>query len=356
MLNVILPPPLKKGDQLALFSPSSPGQIKYPQQYEYGKNSLRELGYSIFEFQKNINEVDYRFASPKERAEQLHALFKNPEIHGIVCNIGGYNTIEMLPYINYEIIKENPKFICGYSDSSVLLNAIFYRTKVVTFHGPMVISSFGEYPRPLDYTIKHFQALAQQTMQLPYHFTYPDKWTDEFVEWTGPNWGKKSRNMQDNKGPVWLHKSSQVKQGILLGGNTDSLLNILNTEYFEIPENTILFIEDISVSIEKWAMMVWSLKIRGVFNKINGLLIGKIEGVHSDFLLEMKKVIYEILESEDIIIPVIAELDIGHTAPMMTLPIGATIFIDSNKEKIMLMEFNSSIHVDRNFHTTHQYV
>ncbi|MEC2054225.1 LD-carboxypeptidase (plasmid) [Peribacillus psychrosaccharolyticus] len=337
MKKIKLPPPLKNGDQIALFSPSSAGQIKFPKQYEYGKKAIRDLGYTIFEpDNNNDDDLTYRTTSPLKRAEQLHDMFKNPNINGIICNIGGFNTIEMLPFLNFDLIETNPKFICGYSDSSVLLNAIFYKTGVITFHGPMIISSFGEYPKPFDFTVNHFQAMSQQIIELPHHFTHPKEWTDDFIDWTGPDWGTRTRTMTNNNGPIWFHKCESINEGKLVGGNTDSLLHILNTEYFEIEMNSILFIEDIAVSIEKWAMMIWSLKLKGVFNKINGLLIGKIEGMPNNKLLQMKLIISEILELEGISIPVVANLDIGHTAPMNTLLIGSTVSIDSAKENIMI--------------------
>jgi muramoyltetrapeptide carboxypeptidase len=340
--QTIIPPPLKKGDTLALFSPSSPGDVKFPQQYNNGIKALHELGYQTSEMEIEENHIGYRSASPVERANHLHTLFLNQEIKGILCNIGGYNTNEMLPFIDFDIIRNHPKFICGYSDSSVLLNAITHKTDIVTFHGPMVIPSFGEYPKPLEYTVEHFQAMAHQTINLPHKWTPPTEWTDEFVEWIGPSWGTRSRKMTENKGPIWVqkHKENTTVSGFLVGGNTDSLLPLINTEYFKIPENSILFIEDISVSIEKWAMLMWSLKIKGVFKRINALLIGKMEGIPNGNLLKMIEIIKEILHYDHVEIPVVAELDIGHTAPMFTLPIGSTISIDSGKEEITLVKLN----------------
>lgn len=340
-----MPPSLKKGDTLALFSPSSPGDVKFPQQYNNGIKALHELGYQTYEMKKENTHNGYRSGSPVERANYLHKLFSDHEIKGILCNIGGYNTNEILPFIDFNIIQDNPKFICGYSDSSVLLNAITHKTGIVTFHGPMVIPSFGEYPIPLEYTVEHFQAIAHQTINLPHAWTPPTEWTDEFVEWIGPSWGSRARKMNENQGPIWVqkHKENTIVSGLLVGGNTDSLLPIINTEFFEIPENSILFIEDISVSIEKWAMLMWSLKIKGVFKRINALLIGKMEGMPEGNISRMIEIIKEILGYDHVEIPVVAELDIGHTAPMITLPIGSTVSIDSVKEEITLIKLNGEI-------------
>ncbi|PEF38681.1 S66 family peptidase [Bacillus wiedmannii] len=343
MINTILPPPIKRGDTLALFSPSSPGERKFPLQYEYGKKMLRKMGYRLIDTYNKSETSDYRSSSPKNRSEQIHKLMKDNSVKGILCNIGGYNTIEMLPYLDFDLIKSHPKFICGYSDSSVLLNAIFYRSHLVTFHGPMVISSFGEYPAPFDFTVEQFQYMAQQTIQTPYNFPNPDVWTDEFIDWTGPNWGTQTKTLHQNLGPKWIYKSQEPKQGILVGGNTDSLLNIINTEFLEIPYGSILFIEDTSVSLERWAMLIWALKIRGIFQRINGLLIGKIEGMPAVTKSKMKNIILEIAEIENLDIPIVAELDIGHTAPMLCLPIGSIIKLDSNNESLILQKLCTTL-------------
>ncbi len=342
MKHTIVPPPLKRGDTVALFSPSSPGDMKFPQQYNNGVKALHELGYKTAEIVMERNEGSYRSASPVERANYLHNLFLDPGIQGIVCNIGGYNTNEMLPFLDFNLIRNHPKFICGYSDSSVLLNAITHKADLVTFHGPMVIPSFGEYPKPLEYTVEHFQKIAEQTLDLPYIWPVPKEWTDEFVEWIGPSWGTRPRTMLPNKGPIWVTKHPEEVTGLLVGGNTDSLLPIVDTEFFEIPEGSILFLEDISLSIEKWAMLMWSLKIKGTFRKIKALLIGKMEAMPEGQLSKMIEVIKEILHEDKIDIPVIAELDIGHTAPILTLPIGSTISIQSTKEEIKIVKLNGT--------------
>ncbi|MED3330385.1 LD-carboxypeptidase [Bacillus thuringiensis] len=341
MVHTILPPPLKNGDTLALFSPSSPGEHKFPLQYEHGKKMLRKMGYCLIDTYNKSRILDYRSASPKDRADQFHNMIKDPSIKGVLCNIGGYNTIEMLPYLDFDLIKAYPKFICGYSDSSVLLNAIFYRSNLVTFHGPMVISSFGEYPAPFDFTVEQFQYMAQQSIQTPYIFPYPKVWTDEFIDWTGPNWGTQTKTLYKNLVPNWIYKSQESKEGILVGGNTDSLLNIINTEFLEIPCGSILFIEDTSVSLERWAMLIWALKIRGVFQKINGLLIGKIEGMSAVTKSKMNNIILEIVKIENLDIPIVTELDIGHTAPMLCLPIGSVVQVNPNSEQLILQNFGA---------------
>ncbi|EOO57281.1 hypothetical protein IKE_06365 [Bacillus cereus VD196] len=341
MINTILPLPLKKGDTLALFSPSSPGEHKFPLQYEHGKKMLRKMGYCLIDTYNKSQTMDYRSASPKNRAEQIHKLIEDPSIKGILCNIGGYNTIEMLPYLDFDLIKAHPKFICGYSDCSVLLNAIFYRSHLVTFHGPMVISSFGEYPASFDFTVEQFQYMARQTIQTPYILPHPEVWTDEFIDWTGPNWGTQTKTLHKNLGPNWIYKSQEPKEGILVGGNTDSLLNIIDTEFLKIPCGSILFIEDASVSLERWAMLIWALKIRGIFQKINGLLIGKIEGMSAVTKSKMNNIILEIVKIANLDIPIVTELDIGHTAPMLCLPIGSVVQINPNSEQLILQNFGA---------------
>ncbi|OYD08151.1 S66 family peptidase [Paludifilum halophilum] len=341
MKNTLFPPALKPGDTLALFSPSSPGPQKFPRQYELGKQTLKNLGYSLVEGVTCTTMDNYRSAPPHQRANEIHAFFENPQIQGIICTIGGYNSLEMLPYLDFNHIRKYPKFICGFSDTSVLLNVLYYRSRLITFHGPAVIPSFGEYPHPFEFTVSSFRQIAEQTVALPYSFSYPEKWTDEYIEWTSYEWGTRPRKQFVNDGPVWLNVTEVAVSGVLVGGNTNSLINILDTEYWEIPDGAILFIEDTYISLEQWAMMIWSLKLRGVFKHIHALLIGKIEGMSLNKVKDMKTIIQEVLKHENRDIPVVAQLDFGHTAPIMTLPIGSIVRVDPVRKDIQLLQLDS---------------
>ena len=117
------PRPVARGSALGLFSPSSPGPVKYPERYRRSVTALRALGYEIVEGSSSRGRRGYRSGLPEERAEDLHELVADDRVGAVVATIGGLNTIELLPYLDYDLLAEHAKPICGFSDVSVLLNA-----------------------------------------------------------------------------------------------------------------------------------------------------------------------------------------------------------------------------------------
>ncbi len=322
---------------IALFSPSSPGPLKFSERYRWGIAALRQLGYTVLEDKSCSTDERYRSATPQQRAEEFSRLIADPQIDAILTTIGGLNSIEMLPYLDYDLIRANPTLICGYSDTSVLLNAIYARSGIVTFHGPAVIPSFGEFPEPLKETVAAFQAIASG--QGPYALPIPASWTDEFLNWETDAWKQRARHQVANHGPDWLPNGQHRVVGTLIGGNLDSLLNIIGTDFWPQPTDAVLFIEDIATSPERWAMNLWTLRLRGVLHGIRALLIGKTEGMPQEVTAVILRIITEVLADVNPDLPVVTNLDIGHTAPMLTLPIGGTIAIDQVQQSLTLINW-----------------
>jgi muramoyltetrapeptide carboxypeptidase LdcA involved in peptidoglycan recycling len=157
---------------------------------------------------------------------------------------GGMNSNSLLPYIDYEALKKNPKIIIGYSDVTAILLAIYAKTGVTTFYGPAVVSSFGEFPPFADETFSYFSDIVMKNVSVPHTFKNPDFWTDELVDWETQSISKKPyRNLL-------VTVSSGKSKGRLIGGNLNTMQCIWNTEYMpSIQEGDILFIEDANKDI-----------------------------------------------------------------------------------------------------------
>ncbi|MGK0467257.1 S66 family peptidase [Clostridium sp.] len=323
---------LKVGDSIGIFSPSAPITYSCPNRFHRSKEYLQSKGFKIVEGNLTGKSDFYRSGSIKERAEELNALIRNPEIKCIMATIGGMNSNSILPYLEYDEFKKNPKIIIGYSDVTAILLAIYAQTGISTYYGPALVASFGELPPFVDFTYKYFKEITMDKMKIPYVFETPEYWTDEHVNWETQDRIKVKRKNQ------WITIYGGNVRGRVIGGNLNTMQGIWGSKYMpEIKDGDILFIEDSlkdSATIERCFSF---LKVNGVFDKISGIILGKHE-LFDDMKTGRKP--YEILIEvlEDKILPFIADFDCCHTHPMMTLPIGCEIELDATNKKVTIIE------------------
>lgn len=145
-MSVILPPQLKSGDKIGFFSPSSPATTFAKVRFDRAKAFLENKGFELVAGNLTGKSDFYRSGSIKARAEELNTLIRNAEIKCIISTIGGYNSNALLPYLDYEALIKKPKIIMGYSDVTALLLGIYTKTGLMTFYGPALVASFGEFP------------------------------------------------------------------------------------------------------------------------------------------------------------------------------------------------------------------
>lgn len=322
---------LSKGDTIGIFSPSSPITATCPNRSKRAKSFLENKGFNILEGSLTGKSDFYRSGTIKERAEELNELIRNPNIKCIMSTIGGMNSNSILPYIDYEAFKRNPKIIIGYSDVTAILLGIYAKTGITTYYGPALVASFGEFPPFVEETYSYFEDITLNSNIYPKTLTMPNYWTDEFINWENQSRGKERR---DNN---WITVYEGTANGRLIGGNLNTMQGIWNTEYMpEIKEGDILFMEDSlkdAATIERSFSL---LKLSGVFNKISGIILGKHE-LFDDSNTGRKP--YEILLEVlgDTKIPFLADFDCGHTHPMITLPIGCTVELDATNKKVTII-------------------
>lgn len=322
---------IKKGDFIGIFSPSSPITYTCPKRFERAKEYLESKGFKILEGNLTGKSDFYRSGSIKQRAEELNDLIRNPQVKCIMATIGGMNSNSLLPYIDYEAFKKNPKVIIGYSDVTAILLAIYAKTGINTYYGPALVASFGELQPFVELTYNYFKEIIIDEQKVPYHFKMPKYWTDEYINWETQDRSKEKRENQ------WITVIEGNVKGRVIGGNLNTMKGIWGSEYMpSIKEGDILFIEDSlkdAATIERSFSL---LKVSGVLDRISGIILGKHE-LFDDQKTGRKpyEILLEVLGERNI--PFIAEFDCCHTHPMMTIPIGCQIELDATNQKVAII-------------------
>jgi muramoyltetrapeptide carboxypeptidase LdcA involved in peptidoglycan recycling len=298
--------------------------------YNRSKIFLENKGFKILEGSLTGERDFYRSGDIFQRAEELNALIRNPEVRCIMATIGGMNSNSLLPYIDYDAFMKDPKVIIGYSDVTAILFAIYSKTGISTYYGLALVSSFGELEPFNEMTYQYFSDIIIDGSEKNYEYKMPKVWTEEFIDWETQS---KSKKPIDN---IWVTRKDGKAEGRLRIGNLNTISGIWGSQYMpEILEGDILFIED---SLKDAATVERSfslLKLNGVFDKIIGLILGKHELFKDN---ETGRKSYEILEEvlDNHNIPFLAEVDCCHTHPMFTMPIGKNIKMDATNKIIEL--------------------
>lgn len=301
----MIPNKLKKGDTIAVIAPSNTVKQDDTKFLKETEKMFSKYGINVI-YGKNIysNTLGYG-ATPREKAEDLNEAFANSKVQAIFCAKGGENSNTIFEYIDYELIKQNPKIFCGFSDSTFLLNMIYEKTGLTTFHGST------------------FKAISDWDAPCVFNDII-DKMVNEKI----------SLNMkQESFKTIKPGKA----EGILLGGNLSCIREMVCGKYSIDFKDKILFIEDLGEeSNPKFeSNFLYYMKQNGVFNKINGLWIGNYE---HESKIGLENIVLDVLEN-NYNFPIIKSENFGHIAEKQVIPIGVKSRIDTmNKEKIILME------------------
>ncbi|PCK19750.1 LD-carboxypeptidase [Bacillus pumilus] len=315
------PSPLKKGDHLRVIAPSRSASILSEEGILQAKKRLETLGFTV-SFGKHVFECDLHSSSSIEhRISDLHEAFSHGEVNGILTAIGGFNCNELLPYINYDLIHQHPKVLCGYSDITALANAITAKCDMVTYSGPH-FSSFQMEQGQEEQTAM-FQACVMSGE--PFDFIPSTKWSDDA-------WFLDQANRQFHP-TQWGIYQEGTAEGTLYGGNLCTLNLLQGTSYMPNIKDAILFVEDDDLVFpETFARDLTSLLQHA--ESIKGLIIGRFQKKshmteeHLRFILDKHPMLKHI--------PVIYGVDIGHTQPVFTLPIGGNVQLSCQNGDVKL--------------------
>lgn len=308
---------LKKGDEIRIVSPATSMSVLSNETKMLAKTALERLGYRVT-MAEHANELnEFNSSSIESRVRDLHAAFFDPGVKAILTTLGGFNSNQLLRYLDYEKIKQHPKILCGYSDITALSNAIYQKTGLVTYSGPH-FSTFAM-KKGLDYTTEYF--LSCCASDDPFEIHPSSEWNDDrwFLD-------QENRHFYPNNGPVVIQEG--YAEGTLIGGNLCTLNLLQGTEYFPETENAILLIEDDFMSdIHMFDRDLQSLIHLPSFSHVKAIMIGRFQKA-SNVSIEQVKAMIE-TKKELSALPIIANVNAGHTSPFATFPIGGTCRIEA---------------------------
>jgi len=327
-MKKIFPNKLKAGDEIRVIAPATSMTVLTKETREIANNRLSSMGFKL-SFGKHIEECDdFESSSIQSRVEDLHEAFADKNVKAVLAAIGGFNCNQLLKYIDWELIINNPKIICGFSDITALNNAFFAKTGLVNYSG-LCYSNFGQ-KLYFEYNQEYFEKCVIEDKAFE---VKPSK------EWTDDKWYMD----QDNRSPVsnngWLIINEGQAEGTILGSNLCTLNLLQGTEYMPSLEDSVLFLEDDHESqIVNFDRDLQSLIHLPDFNAVKGIVLGRFQKASNVTDTLLIKMIKNKKELENI--PVVANVDFGHTDPRITFPVGGTVKIEIHKENssIIILE------------------
>jgi muramoyltetrapeptide carboxypeptidase len=276
-----------------------------------------------------------RTVSPRARAEDLHAAFADPEVTVVLAAIGGDHAVELLPHLDYDLIRANPKLFQGYSDVTVLHWALLRRAGLVTFYGPALLSELGEHPTVLADTDRWLR--AAWFGDGPLRFVPAEVWTDEFLDWDRRLDLTRPRQLRPSAGRVAIREG--VAEGPLVGGCLETICRHLrgSPAWLEL-RGALLFLETSEEvpTPEQVDEYFGELAQVGVFEQIAGLVLGRPYGYDREGTRRLEALAAARTQARGL--PVLGDVECGHTDPMLTLPLGVRARLDATARTLETLE------------------
>jgi muramoyltetrapeptide carboxypeptidase len=331
----VKPTQLRQGDFVAVVSPSFGAAGLFPHRLELGFSQMKKLGFQVKVMANARGTLGAVSGTPQQRVDDLHTAFLDPQIKAVIAAIGGDHSNQLLPLLDFDLIRANPKIFMGYSDITVLNLAIHRKTGLVTFNGPAFITDFGEYPAMLEYTRVSFQRTLC-SVDAPGQIHPAADWTEEFLDWGAKKDLERPRLFQPSPGWSWIKPGSA--EGWLVGGCIESMDHLRGTPYWPDFEGAILFLEtsEDKPSPQRVNSLLMDYQNMGVFDQINGLLVGRPMLYSDAEKQQLRDVILERARAYSF--PIITDMDFGHTAPQMVLPIGCRARVDGSAKIFEIIE------------------
>lgn len=288
-LPLIKPKRLKPGDTLAVVAPSSPFDREL---FDKGLNRIEGAGFSVVLAEGIFDRTGYLAGTDEKRADQIHRFFEDPDISGVICARGGYGSLRLLSLIDFERIRRHPKAFVGFSDASVLLTALYRRSGLVCFHGPMV-TTIG-------------RGAAGSTEAL-------------FAALTGEG---RIRLRSESGETIRPGKAA----GPVCGGNLTVLCHLIGTPFAPVFGGHILFLEDVGEPPYRIDRMLTQMQLAGALQGVRGVVLGDFKDCGDPD--HIGRIVAQAFS--DARIPILAGIAAGHGDRNMTLPIGPLALLDAD--------------------------
>ena len=342
MTDFLKPMRLRPGDTVAVLSPSWGGPHLYPQAFDAGLSSLRELlGVTLQEYTTTRMAPGELHDNPRLRAEDVNAAFADPSIRAIFASIGGDDSVRLLPYLDADLIAANPKILMGFSDTTILLTYA-NQLGLVTFNGPSIMAGFAQTKTlPPQFAAHVRQMLMEPSAEYVYapyaeRVVKAERWESE--KYTA------ALEYAPNAGWRWL-QGKDTALGPLFGGCIEVLEFFKSTRWWPGPDfwqGKILFLEtsEDKPTPDQVKYLLRNYGMQGVFDQLAGLLFARPEAYTLEERETLHKTIVSVVAGEfgrsDL--PIVAEMDFGHEAPQFILPLGVTAEIDCRQQTFRLVE------------------
>ena len=289
----------------------------FPKRLQRSLDELQNKGFNYVLCQHALGQDGYRVAHPREVANGVMAAFHDQAIEKILISTGGVVGNNLLEYLDYEQIAKTYKPICGFSDATPLLLAIYAKTGKVTYHGPTLLPGFGDYEGINPDTFASFQEVFIEKKpkfplpDFPYMIASSQIWDVEDSE-------KLTIKEVDARSVV----KAGCASGTLIGGNLNGILSLLGTNYLPDLTKSIMFIEESGTSLAQFERGMYQLKHVGVLSSISGLLVGRFTNTFMSNVKSADEIAKVLMETVSGDVPIIMDVACGHTKPQLTFPIG----------------------------------
>ncbi len=343
---MLKPEHLRPGDTAAIVSLSSGilGEDWAIHKLAIARERLeRDFGLQVVPMPNALRGTDYLYRHPEARAADLMEAFSRKEIKAVFSSIGGDDTIRLLPWVDLDVLRNNPKIFTGFSDTTSN-HFMMYKAGLISYYGASIMTNFAEYGKINDYTermIRRTLFAPEPTLEIPSApFWHDDE--DERIPWGEENMHRAFPYHPEEIGYEVL-QGTGVREGALLGGCLDVFIELTGTALWpsrEEWEGKLLFLEtseeDMSCDLLSWILR--NLAAQGIFDAVKGVLVGKParRSKYEPYKDVFRRVIG--LEAGHPELPILFNVNIGHANPIGVLPIGVRARLDADRRTLTLLE------------------
>ncbi|MGL1893641.1 MAG: LD-carboxypeptidase [Spirochaetaceae bacterium] len=340
--KIVKPPKLSKGSKIAVISPSWGGPSIFPKILDKAvENIINIFEFEVIEFSTSRMDAKQLYENPILRAEDINEAFKDKTIDAIFVSIGGDDSIRILEHLDTEVIMNNPKIIMGFSDTTTILTYL-NTLGLVTFHGPTMMAGWAQI-----HNFKELNGYYKDTLMnssINKELPIPGTWSNGYPDWSIEETVGDVNDLKVNPGLRWL-QGTEAAEGRTWGGCIEVLDMINGTRFWPSSDfwnNRILILEVAEGTTLPGQVGLWirNYGVQGILNKISGLLIGRPKDYTEKQSLELDEVILNIINNEFGIknIPIVSNMNFGHTDPNLIIPLGIKFQIDPKNRSIKIRE------------------
>lgn len=322
------PPKLSIGDEIRVVALARSLSLIGEKNAKIAQKNLEAQGFKV-SFGKHCWEMDeFHSSSVESRIEDLHDAFRDPNVKAILTVVGGYNTNQLLSHVDYDLIRANPKILCGFSDITAICNAITAKTGMITYSG--IHFSTWAMELGFEYNLEYFRKCLME--EAPFSVIHSKTWSDD--PWY---MDQQARHFIENTG-YWVLSEGSAS-GRIVGGHVRCIACLQGTQFMPSLNDAVLFLEeDFETNAVLFDRLLQSLIQQRDFSGVKGIVIGRFQKDSGITRENLMKIVKSKRELDGL--PIIANADFGHTNPLITFPIGGDVEVraDANGASVKIMK------------------